>query len=142
MFRHSSKIRGLRSTNCSLQNTSKLAIFYVEENPCRFFSSWFPAALHFYLMNALVYVWKYPSYVYNLCTSSILAQCDDPKFCVVVIMLLSRLLLFYFQMSGCRRLEKSTKSFLEVRYAKKAAGEEFFVEFEFLKPSWQKKKRN
>ena len=92
MFRHSSKIRGLRSTNCSLENTSKLALFYVEENPCRSFSSWFHTALHFHLMNALVYVWKYPSYVYNLCTSSILAQCGDPKFCVVVIMLLSRLL--------------------------------------------------
>ena len=38
------------------RNTSKFAIFYVQENPHSFFRFSFRATLYFYLMNALVYV--------------------------------------------------------------------------------------
>ena len=55
---HTSKKRGFALNFLTPQNASKFAMFIEKENPCTYlvFCFSFGALLHFYFMNALVYV--------------------------------------------------------------------------------------
>ena len=55
MVRHSSELRGLRSTKCSSETLQNLLYFMYQKTHVVFSFS-FRATLYFYLMNALVYV--------------------------------------------------------------------------------------